>query len=194
MDKLAEITINNVNTWINLLSTFSTILLGVFGALAVVLGFLVWKQDRMRKAAEMEMKKIQDISGKINKLYSQYVFLINEQKNITKKTAKEISKKKANLDNLLNEIKNSGDDVEKIKRKIQSISKGISIDLDRLSTVSYSPSYLDKNYFTFGDSSGKASFGVLDPQTSMVFGPLDSPGPIAPMDTNLFSELVKNKK
>lgn len=130
---------STVNYWVSLLSMFSTILLGVFGALGLILGFLVWRQNEMRKDAEEEMSKIKEISKKTNLLFQSYSNFIAEAKAmmITAKGIMEGTLKKTkDIDELYLEMTKKGKEVEEITNKIDSIRVGLRKDYESLATVS----------------------------------------------------------
>lgn len=130
---------STLNYWISLLSIFSTILLGVFGALGLILGFLVWKQNEMRKNAEKEMERIGKLSKEMEKLYRYYLEEMKSVKEMmvaAKKVMESADKKSKEMDVLIAGIKGKGEEIEGVRQKIDDLRIGLRQDYNSLTTVS----------------------------------------------------------
>ena len=125
--------------WINTLSVFSTILLGVFAALAGMLVFLIWKQNEMRKNAEEEMEKINKITKKIESFYRLTSDLTRKTKKMMESAGNIMKRsihKSKKIDGLIAGLKKESKEVIKIGEKIKKIRGGIQTDARSLATVS----------------------------------------------------------
>ncbi len=136
----AQMTIfSNMDFWTKIISTFSSALMGVYVMLAGGLGFLIWKQNDMRKEAEKDMKKVKNLVADMDKLYKNYSKLIKKAKETltTAKTLMEnVSEKTKKTDKLIKQLKEKGKEVEDISEKIEEIRNDINRGTASLATVS----------------------------------------------------------
>ena len=137
---LAQMTIlPSIDFWTTIISTFSSALMGVYVILAGGLGFLIWKQNDMRKEAEKDMKQIKSLVSDMDELYKNYSKLIKKAKETlsTAKTLMEnVSKKTKQADKLIKQLKEKGEEVENISKKIGEIRSDINKGTASLASVS----------------------------------------------------------
>jgi hypothetical protein len=131
--------VNKVDFFVNVLGVFSTILLGVFTILAAILGFLVWKNEEMKKKAQQELAKIEGWALKTEDNYEQLSLLLE----VAQAEMTSVVNKNAELDKLLGsaatrtkEIADVKDAVGKYRQEIESSMKSLATISENIPTLS----------------------------------------------------------
>lgn len=139
----AQVLFSRMGFWVSLLSMFSAALTGVFTIFGLILGFLVWKQNKMREKAEKEMERINTISKDMEALYESNLDLTSKTKammeaarRIMEGTSKRVGKKVEEMDKLIATMKKKSKEVESVRKKIEGIRAGIKRDANSLAIVS----------------------------------------------------------
>lgn len=135
----AQSLFSRIDFWVNLLSMFSTALTGVFTIFGLILGFLVWKQNEMRKVAEKEMEKINDISEEMENLYKLHLELIGKDKEMliaARELMLGVVKKSKEIDQLVAGMQKAGREATEARGGIKRIRTEMERDVKSLATVS----------------------------------------------------------
>lgn len=116
---------SRVDLLINLLALFSTTLLGVFGVLAVILGFIIWKQKDLLDKAEKDVARIDELKRNVEKAWE----LFDEMMVAAKQSYELLRTKADEVDSELSEAK------RKVSEKSQEANKSIEEVAKKLSSL-----------------------------------------------------------
>lgn len=128
----ALVVTDRLDFFINALGVFSSILLGIFAILAAVLGFLVWKHEEMRKRAQEELKKIEELSSKTSSMYEQLGLIVET----ARAELMFIARKGDALSKLVENAEGSSKKIADAREEIGKISSEIKTSVNSLATIS----------------------------------------------------------
>ena len=123
---------DKLNLFINVLGVFSTILLGIFSILAVILGFLVWKHEDMRKKAQEELKQIESLSAKISAIYEHLGLLVEVAQAETSLITARNDRFAALLENAKGETKK----ITGVREEMEKMKSETALSANSLATIS----------------------------------------------------------
>lgn len=98
----------------------------------VYLPFLVWNQEKMRRAADKELKKILETSQKVGQAYRIVTTFVDK----TKDSSFMIAKQSLEIDNLVSKAKETNKEISKIKDLNEQIRKEAATSLATISQMS----------------------------------------------------------
>lgn len=134
---------NKMDFFINALGVFATILIGIFGVLAVVLGFLVWRHAEMRKKAQEELEKIEEIADKVETIYEHLelvVAAVQTEATLVMNKSAQISKSYERAEGNKKKMAAAIDEVNKFKSEIEFAAKSLATISKVIPSASISPS------------------------------------------------------
>lgn len=138
-----ELSLDRMNLWISLLEMFSSVF-GVFFTVALgLIAFLTWKHNDLRKKAEEDARRIQQIRIDLELQMGQYNLLLKQTKLLFQKIgvlARGAVKDSQSIEKLTKEIKNKKLSVDTIIQSIRKKTASINRSFDNLTVLSqYTP-------------------------------------------------------
>ena len=147
-----------IDSWIGRLDLLSTAMSAFFTIVAIILGFLTWKQFQLKNEAEREVRSIRKLGQEAAELYGDYSKAYDAMQNYTIAAEKLLSgvikKSKREFNKLTNEVNKRGDAVRGLDEKIKKAHQFLDRASQSLTTISSNAPTTTTTTSTSSSSSG----------------------------------------